>query len=90
MPARALPAWLGADANRGRGEFVVVVHALTPIGAATSAAAHDDVLAPLLAALPLKQAVALAAEISGAPRNGLCARALALKDAGPSEDEPAP
>jgi 16S rRNA (cytidine1402-2'-O)-methyltransferase len=34
----------------------------------------------LLAALPLKQAVALAVELSGAPRNALYKRALALKD----------
>ena len=90
MPARALPAWLGADPNRARGEFVVVLHALAATGAAATASANDSVLVPLLAALPLKQAVALAAEISGAPRNLLYSRALALKDAAPSEDDPAP
>jgi len=90
MPARALPAWLGADPNRARGEFVVVLHALAATGAAATASANDSVLVPLLAALPLKQAVALAAEISGAPRNLLYARALALKDAAPSGDDTAP
>jgi 16S rRNA (cytidine1402-2'-O)-methyltransferase len=40
------------------------------------------VLGPLLAALPLKQAVALAGEISGAPRNALYARALEIKARG--------
>ena len=90
MPARALPAWLGADPNRGRGEFVVVLHALAATEAAVTASAHDALLGPLLAALPLKQAVALAAEISGAPRNLLYARALALKDAAPSGDDTAP
>ena len=89
MPARALPAWLGADPNRVRGEFVVVLHALAATGVTASAGANDAVLVPLLAALPLKQAVALAAEISGAPRNLLYARALALKDAAPSGDDPA-
>ena len=90
MPARALPAWLGADPTRGRGEFVVVLHALAATEAAATDGAHDTVLGPLLAPLPLKQAVALAAEISAAPRNLLYARALALRDAAPSEDDPAP
>lgn len=81
--AAELPAWLAADENRRRGEFVLVLHAV--------AAAVDDeglgaeaerVLALLLEELPLKQAVALAARISGAPRNALYERALALRGAG--------
>ncbi|HEX6362711.1 MAG TPA: 16S rRNA (cytidine(1402)-2'-O)-methyltransferase, partial [Albitalea sp.] len=79
MPAAALPDWLAADANRLRGEFVLVLHALAPSAAADAPSAHDALLKPLLAALPLKQAVALAAEQSGAPRNALYARALELK-----------
>jgi 16S rRNA (cytidine1402-2'-O)-methyltransferase len=38
------------------------------------------VLRSLLATLPLKQAVELAAEVTGAPRNALYTRALAMKD----------
>jgi 16S rRNA (cytidine1402-2'-O)-methyltransferase len=79
MPAAQLPAWLAADPNRSRGEFVLVVHALKPAAADDGEAAHDATLRTLLAELPLKQAVALAAELTGAPRNGLYARALALK-----------
>ncbi len=79
MAASQLPAWLAADANRLRGEFVLVLHALPRDAAPATPEAHDHLLKPLLAALPLKQAVALAAEQSGAPRNALYARALALK-----------
>lgn len=83
LAADALPGWLAADANRSRGEFVLVVHALAPQAAADGDTAHDRVLTPLLAQLPLRQAVAIAAELSGAPRNALYERALALKrDAG--------
>lgn len=83
MEAGALPAWLSADAVRGKGEFVLVIHAAPAVIAqadddAVDAAAQRT-LTVLLRELPLKQAVALAAEISGAPRNALYTRALAQK-----------
>jgi 16S rRNA (cytidine1402-2'-O)-methyltransferase len=87
LQACELPAWLAADANRERGEFVLVLHARETTPAQRRD--HDATLCPLLAALPLKQAVALAAQISGAPRNALYARALELK-ALPAEGEEAP
>ena len=74
MPlAEALP-WFAADANRNRGEFVLVVR-----GADVSEGAGADalrVLGLLLDELPLRTAVRLAAEITGAPRKELYARAL--------------
>jgi 16S rRNA (cytidine1402-2'-O)-methyltransferase len=82
--AATLPAWLAEDAQRQRGEFVLVLHAAAP-----QAAADDElpaealrVLALLVAELPLKQAVALAAQISGAPRNRLYDAGLRLKNGG--------
>jgi 16S rRNA (cytidine1402-2'-O)-methyltransferase len=80
LPAAGLSAWLAADANRARGEFVLVIHALPPPDAsAAELTAHDSMLHTLLAALPLRQAVAVAAELSGAARNRLYERALELK-----------
>lgn len=80
LAASELPAWLAADANRTRGEFVLVVHALAPrADAGVDTAAHDRTLRILLAQVPLKQAVALAAELTGAPRNALYEQALALR-----------
>jgi 16S rRNA (cytidine1402-2'-O)-methyltransferase len=52
-------------------------------------AAQQRLLRLLLAELPLKTAVRLAAEISGAPRNTLYEAALALKNQGDSA-EPVP
>ncbi len=87
MPGAALSAWLAADANRGRGEFVLVLHSLPRDDAIAGDADHDAILVPLIRDLPLKQAVALAVEICGASRNVLYARALALKAAASPEGD---
>ncbi len=80
--AAALPAWLAADAQRQRGEFVLVLHAQAPQPASADELPAEvlRVLAPLVAELPLKQAVALAVQITGEPRNRLYDAALALKN----------
>lgn len=78
LPAAELPAWLAASRDRTRGEFALALHP-------APAAGDDDaearrVLQLLLAELPLKSAVRLAAEISGAPRNALYDLALRLRE----------
>jgi 16S rRNA (cytidine1402-2'-O)-methyltransferase len=85
LAAAELPAWLDADANRSRGEFVLVLHAQAADSAAPDDEQHDPLLRVLLKELPLKQAVALAVELSGAPRNALYQRALALRGAAARE-----
>ena len=78
MPAQDFAAWLDAGPQRTRGEFALVLHA------ASAFEGPDDslrVLKLLLAELPLKTAVKLAADITGAPRNELYDTALQLKNA---------
>lgn len=87
LPAAEFPAWLGADPHRLRGEFVLVLHAQAT--ATEGSSNHDAALRALMLALPLKQAVALAAELTGAPRNALYERALALKNAAAGDASPA-
>lgn len=77
LTAGELPAWLEADAQRSRGEFVLVVHP-QPVGV-DCGGQGQRVLQLLLAELPLKSAVRLAAEITGAPRNTLYETALQMK-----------
>ena len=77
MPAAALSAWLNASAQRVKGEFALVLHALPQ--QLDRMAEAERVLDLLLAELPVKTAVKLAADISGAPRNALYALALQKK-----------
>jgi 16S rRNA (cytidine1402-2'-O)-methyltransferase len=81
LMAADAPAWLAADPQRERGEFVVVLHACdtAPAEAALPVEAVR-ILELLLAELPLKQAVALAAQISGAARNALYSHALQWRE----------
>ena len=71
-------AWLQSDCNQQRGEFVVMVS-----GATLQPGLSSETLATLstlLDELPLKQAVQLAAKITGASRNELYQRALQIKN----------
>ncbi len=78
VAAQDLGAWLAAGSQRTRGEFALVLHP----GEETPAGSDGErVLRLLLAELPLKTAVKLAADISGAPRNELYETALQLKKA---------
>ena len=72
----ALPGWLQASPQRTRGEFALLLHGAV---VATDEAGPQRVLQLLLAELPVKTAVKLAAEITGAPRNALYEMALRMK-----------
>ena len=80
QPAQQLLAWLQGDAQRAKGEFVVVLH---PVAVVEETGQSQRVLELLLPELPLKTAVRLAAQITGAPRNALYERALALRQSEP-------
>ena len=72
-------AWLASDPNRQRGEFVLIVTGAQEEEQQSLPAEAERVLRLLLAELPLKQSAALAAAITGARKNQLYARALALR-----------
>ena len=72
-------AWFAADANRSKGEFVLLVEGAA--AGAEDAGAARRALGILLRELPLKQAVKLAAEIGGGKRNELYRIALEMKKA---------
>lgn len=71
-------AWLQADDNRRRGEFVLVVQGAAE-ASREGAAEAEGTLKILLEELPLKQAVALGVKLTGASRNALYQLALGIK-----------
>jgi 16S rRNA (cytidine1402-2'-O)-methyltransferase len=72
--------WITADRNRQKGEFVILVHG-APARDKTDIDAHDlQVLQVLLQDLPLRQAAALTAKITGRPKNRLYELGLELKN----------
>lgn len=81
LPAASLSAWLDGAPQRAKGEFVVLLH---PAPVAQEDGESLRVLRLLLKELPLKSAVRLTAEITGASRNALYDTALAWKSE-PSE-----
>ena len=84
MPLRDAPAWFGADANRTRGEFVLIVDA--PQEGATAPAVLDEGaerwLAALLTELPPARAARVVAAVTGIARDVVYARAIAIKPGG--------
>ncbi len=78
-PLSLASAWLQADANQQRGEFVLLIEA-APLPEATEISEDAQrVLKCLLAELPLKQAVKLATEITNEKKNALYDLALKIK-----------
>ena len=76
-------AWLNADDNHRRGEFVLILSNPSTGAASGPESAQEQALertlAILCAELPLKQAVALAVKLTGAKKNRVYDLALALK-----------
>lgn len=77
LAAHDFPAWLAASPSRTRGEFALAIH---PADSQLVPVTDLRVLRLLLAELPLKTAVRLAAEITGEPKNDLYDAALSLRD----------
>jgi 16S rRNA (cytidine1402-2'-O)-methyltransferase len=91
LDCAAFPAWLAADADHRRGEFVLVLHARGASDAVADDAdtvSTEHLLRTLMVELPLKQAVSLAAQVTGGARNALYGQALVLRQQSENAAEP--
>lgn len=72
-------AWLHADTNRRKGEFVLLVSGVETKNESGLSEEVKHVLVQLMEELPLTQAVRLAAAITGESKNMIYSHALSLK-----------
>jgi len=82
LPLKETPAWLDADTNRQRGEFVLVVDHPTDTATTIESALPFDVerlLSALVDELPPTRAARVAADATGLERDTLYAKIRALK-----------
>lgn len=77
--------WINADANRQKGEFVVLLEGAPSAGDQDQIEA-ERILGILLQECSVKQAAALAAQITGQKKNSLYERALQMRDASDQDE----
>jgi 16S rRNA (cytidine1402-2'-O)-methyltransferase len=75
-----LSQWIMADDNNRRGEFVVLIHGAPVVDQDSQLSDADRQLRILLGELPVKQAAALVAKLTGLKKNAVYKRALELAD----------
>ncbi len=78
LKACDLAAWLADDANRTRGEFVLVIAGAPVRDMPDSAVSLEAVLNELVPALGTKKASTIAARLTGTPKKSAYAAALAM------------
>jgi 16S rRNA (cytidine1402-2'-O)-methyltransferase len=83
MPLADAPAWIAADANRERGEFVLIVDEAPATSAAVVAPAEAQRWIKALAAeMPPSRAAQVVSRMTGVPRDELYRYAMSLKAVG--------
>ncbi len=78
--------WINADPNRQKGEFVVLLEGAPSAGDQDQIEA-ERILGILLEECSVKQAAALAAQITGQKKNALYERALQMKNASEQDED---
>ena len=78
-PASKVQAWLSADHNQQKGEFVVLIEGAEPEQLQDIGPEEERMLTLLLAELPIKKAAAITAAITGHKKKALYDRALELQ-----------
>ncbi|WP_124949599.1 16S rRNA (cytidine(1402)-2'-O)-methyltransferase [Sulfuriferula thiophila] len=88
LPLGEASAWLAADPNRQKGEFVLIVEGAKPVESDEDQRQLRDTLAILLEELPLKQAAHIAAKLTGVKKNTCYQLALDMRDDTEAKDTP--